>query len=228
MTQKYDNLKLKAKPAKRKAVSEVISSLLLVVITVVGALILSQFLDETFVAGSSSMSSANNNLKVLKLIAYDTRDSANLLNITNLSNNLDGALIGDSVAVNPDFIPPNGGTEFIVLQIENQGLNPVFVKDVSLKGKKHGWDSDTSGTLVDASGNDSTGKYPKAGMFSLSDIDNDIQYDSTEISEGQRVNLLVKLSDEVTDITLNSSMRVLLNIGYNQPIEFIIEAGDAK
>jgi flagellin-like protein len=228
MSQKYYKFKLKTKPAKRKAVSEVISSLLLVVITVVGALILSQFLDETFVAGSSSISSANNNLKVLKLLAYDTRDSSGLLNIDKLDNKLDFTLVGESVAVDPNFTPENDGTEFIVLQIENQGLNSVFIKDVFVNGKKHAWDSDTSGTLVDASTNDATGKYPKAGMFSLSDIDSNIQYNSAEISDGQRVNLLVKLSDEVTDITLNSSMRILLNIGYNQPIEFIIEAGDAK
>jgi flagellin-like protein len=228
MSQKCYNFKLKAKPAKRKAVSEVISSLLLVVITVVGALILSQFLDETFVAGSSSISSANNNLKVLKLLAYDTRDSTGLLNISDLNNELDGALVGDGFAVDADFIPENGGTEFMVLQIENRSLNPVFVEDVFVNGKKHDWDSTTALKLVDASANDLTGKYPKSGMFSLSDVDDDIQYESSKINEGQKVNLLVKLSDEVTDITLNSSMRILLNIGYNQPIEFIIKAGDAK
>jgi flagellin-like protein len=228
MSQKCYNFKLKAKPVKRKAVSEVISSLLLVVITVVGALILSQFLDETFVAGSSSISSANNNLKVLKLLAYDTRDSADLLNISSLDNDLNGSLVGDGFTVDADFIPSNGGTEFMVLQIENRGLNSVFVEDVFVNGGKHDWDSDTANIPIDASGNDANGKYPKSGMFSLSDIDTDIQYDSPEISEGQKVNLLVKLSDDVTDITLNSSMRILLNIGYNQPIEFIIEAGDAK
>ena len=40
---------------KRRGVAEVISTLLLVVITVVGAVILTSFIDESFVSGSQSV-----------------------------------------------------------------------------------------------------------------------------------------------------------------------------
>ena len=43
---------------KRRGVSEVISTLLLVVVTVVGAVILTGFMDETFVSGASSVTSS--------------------------------------------------------------------------------------------------------------------------------------------------------------------------
>ena len=72
------------KPAKRRAVAEVISSLLLVAITVVGAVILTTFLDETFVSGSSSLTGSASTMRSLQLLKYDTRDSDNLLLVPSL------------------------------------------------------------------------------------------------------------------------------------------------
>ena len=63
------------KPSKRRAVAEVISSLLLVAITVVGAVLLTTFLDETFVAGSSSIAGSETVARSLQLLKYDARDS---------------------------------------------------------------------------------------------------------------------------------------------------------
>ena len=224
------------KPAKKRAVAEVISSLLLVVITVVGAVILTTFLDETFVAGSSSLAGSDISTRSLQLLKYDTRDSVNLLLIGNLDNNFgDDILLGDGlIAGNEDKIPEDGGTEFLVMQIENRGINSVFLEDVSLNGVKHDWDSDTADRILDADGTDFTGLYPKDGKFSISLIPPDPLNDpynqklSAEIEEGQTVNLVVKLGTDVTDIDLNKSIRVLLNIGTVSPVEFIIESGDAK
>ena len=67
---------------KRRAGAEVISSILLVAVTVVGAVILTSFLDETFVAGSLGASSNSDSvIKTVQLVGFDTRDGDHLMNI---------------------------------------------------------------------------------------------------------------------------------------------------
>jgi len=62
-------------PQKKRAVAEVISSLLLVVITVAGAFLVASFLGESFVASSMSLvTSTDTTAKSIKLRAFDTRD----------------------------------------------------------------------------------------------------------------------------------------------------------
>ena len=221
------------KPAKRRAVSEVISSLLLVVITVVGALLLVNFLDEAFVAGSLATSSTDITTKSIRLFAYDTRDSTTLLNVNNLDNEFgDGVLLGSGViGGSEDNIPFFGGTEFLVMQIENQSLNPIFLQDVYLDGVGHVWDPDTGGVVLDTLTNDAPGdgKYPDAGKFSIMTVEpNPTQNPTSEIESGQTVNLLVKLGSDVPDIELNKGIRVLLNIGQAELVDFVIDSGDAR
>ena len=86
---KQNNLKYcirKITPQKKRAVAEVISSLLLVAITVVGAVILTTFLDEAFISGGLAASGSDNTIKTIKLIKYDSRDGGNLMGYTNLNN----------------------------------------------------------------------------------------------------------------------------------------------
>jgi len=136
---KKNNLKSsirKFTPQKKRAVAEVISSLLLVVITVVGAVILTTFLDESFVAGGLSVTAGtDSSLKTIKLTAFDTRDGIELLGYAGINNDdlfpidhhlcRDASLaIGCFTTANTD--PINGGTGFMVIQIENRGINPIF------------------------------------------------------------------------------------------------------
>jgi len=132
MTQ--NNLKLcirKFTPQKRRAVAEVISTLLLVAITVVGAVILTTFLDEAFISGSLAASGSDSTLKTIKLIKYDSRDGGNLLGLVGLNNTspvtnpTDLKLCRESCTSNAN--PRTGGTEFIVIQIENRSVNPIFL-----------------------------------------------------------------------------------------------------
>ncbi len=224
------------KPSKRRAVAEVISSLLLVVITVVGAVILTSFLDEAFVSGSLATTSTDISTKSIRLFAYDTRDSEGLLGIPNLDNKLgDDVLLGESVSGgNEDNIPFFDGTEFLAIQIENQSLNSVWLQRVNLDGVRHVWDSDTAGIQLDTLTNDGSGdgKYPDDGKFSLMPLytggPSPTQFFNTEIEGGQTVILLVKLSSDSQDITLNQGIRVLLNIGQAELVDFVIESGDAR
>jgi len=247
---KKNNLKSsirKFTPQKKRAVAEVISSLLLVVITVVGAVILTTFLDESFVAGGLSVTAGtDSSLKTIKLTAFDTRDGIELLGYAGINNDdalpsptdqylcRNGILSGILSVVcftTPDTDPINGGTGFMVIQIENRGLNPIFLKDVYLDNVGHVWDVTTSGVdLYDGAGAPGAGEIPRDGMFSILPEDtNDLtQYQNNKIPGGQTVNLVVKLDSVNPDIPLSKTIRVQLNIGTNTLQEFLIESGGAQ
>lgn len=215
------------RPSKRRGGSEIIAALLLVGITVVGAIILTVFVDDNFVAASQNESSSEAKVKFIRLIAYDTRDSVELLTIPNLNNNFDDILRGAG-AVSTNNIPNDGGSEFIVMQIENQGVRSVWLHNVYLDGVNHEWDSATNGINLDASVSDPlSGKYPEDGKFSVLPT-NSLTQKSNELEPGQTVRLVVKLGTDDPDLVLNKGIRVLLNIGAPQNIDFVIESGDAK
>ena len=158
------------KPSKRRAVAEVISSLLLVAITVIGAMILTTFLDETFVAGSSSITGSDTTARSLQLLKYDVRDSTNLLQVDNLDNEFgDGLLLGES-AVSVDSLPSAGGTEFVVIQIKNRSIDPIFLRHISINGVVHDWDPLTSGTNLGTGVGES---IPSDGAFSIANVPDD-------------------------------------------------------
>jgi len=229
-------------PQKRRAVAEVISSLLLVVITVVGAVILITFLDDAFVSGSLAVSSGtDSSLKVVKLRAFDTRDGVNLMNMTNLANGdpflvepSDGFLCrnGDECSYIPDDnkSPANFGTEYLVIQIQNRGFNPIWLSDVYFDNVRHVWDSATAGVQINGSVDPDadTGQVPHDGTFSILPVNSDIQQIDNQITEGQTVNVVVKLDSINPDIPLSKTIRVQLNIGTNVLQEFLIESGGAQ
>jgi len=140
-------------------------------------------------------------------------------------------LCGVTCSGSPTFIPENGGTEFIVMQIQNNGIDTLFVEDISINNVVHSWDSSTSGVQLDASQNDLVGgKYPADGMFSILPVGSIpiIQNENYQIQSGQRVNLLIKLGPDDSDILLNTGIRILLDTGGIHPIEFLLVSGDAR
>jgi len=234
---KQNNLKScigKFTPQKRRAVAEVISSLLLVVITVAGAIILTVFLNDSFIQGGLAASGSDSTVKSIKLVKYDSRDGGNLLEFTNL-NNTDASkniLCRASCSSFPNTSPSSGGTEFIVIQIENRSVNPIFLHDVWLGNVTHSWDPVTANVILDPSGSSNSGDYPVDGQFSIlptnvvmgttkQNIDN-------QIESGQRVNLLIKLDTTNPDIALGKTIRAQFNIGSNQLSGFLIESGGAQ
>lgn len=227
----FNNRKISS--TKRRAVAEVISSLLLVAITVVGAVLLSGFLDESFVQGSLAVSSSQDTtIKTVKLRAFDTRDGTGLMGYTGLDNGSPTDLLLCGVGCNtiPDNSPGTGGTEFLVIQVENRSLNPIYLDSLYLENVVYFWDENTSeSTLNPTAGNANPGNYPRAGMFSiLSDNGGLSQYPNPQIQNGDTVNLLVKLSPNHPDIDLSKTIRVQLNIGTNTLSEFLIETGGAQ
>jgi len=233
-------------PQKKRAVAEVISSLLLVVITVAGAILIASFLGESFVSSSMALvSSSDTTIKSIQLRAFDTRDGIDLFGYPFLDNSVatDGYLCRDAVlslianplsvcTSNANKSPANGGTSYVVIQIENRDINPIWVSDVYLDGVGHTWDATTAGVDLDGSVNPDlgTGEVPRDGMFSIlpADIADTTQNQDNQVRGGQTVNLVVKLDSVNPDIPLSKTIRVQLNTGANQLQEFLIESGGAQ
>jgi len=234
---KQNNLKYcirKFTPRKKRAVAEVISSLLLVAITVVGAVILTTFLDESFISGGLSASGSDSTTKTIKLIKFDSRDGGNLLGLTGLNNTspTDQLLCRASCNANPNLSPSVNGTEFLVIQIENRSVNPIFLHNVWLGNATHSWDSGTANVILDPTGSSISGNYPVDGTFSI--FPTNVVMGTTkqnidkQIESGQTVNLLIKLDNTNPDIQLSKTIRAQFNIGANQLSEFLIESGGAQ
>ncbi len=220
---------------QRRAVTEIISTMMLMGVTISGATTLTYFVNDSFVNGNlDSISTSDASSKNIFLLAYDTRDSYSLLTLLNVDNDSTGFLCRVTCNVAPaNSIPENGGTEFIVLQIQNSGFDTIFLEDITINNVIHTWDASTSGITLDALDDYLAGtnrEYPADGMFSILLVGSNpiIQNENIQIQSGQTVNLLVKLNSDDSDIKLHKGLRILLDTGGMHPTEFFIETGDAR
>ena len=220
ISEKKTNFRLK----NRRGVADIISTMMLMAVTVTGASTLTYFVNDAFVSGNlGTVSTLDSSSLNLLLLAYDTRDSNSLLMLNAVNNTFSGSLCGATCSSTLNTLPEFGGTEFIVLQIQNNGLNAIFLNDVALNGVNHSWDISTSDAQL------IPGQYPADGMFSILLLGNPIiQNETVEIQSGKIVNLLIKLGSDDPDINLNKGIHVLLNTGGMQPVEFLINSGDAR
>jgi len=224
---------------KRRAISETIGTLMILVVTVAGAVLLSNLLSDNFFPVDQTPT-VDVRVDSLRLSSYDARDSDALTDIPNLDNEFNQLLCTASCNANPNNlpskilnpIPADQGTEFIVLQVRNMNTVSVFLSTVSIKNVGHSWDANTVNKDLDLTANSIAGTYPLAGKFSIIPVSNDppiTQLGTNEILAGGEVRLLIKLSEQIQpDIDMWSSLRILVNFGSNQPAEFIILSGDAK
>ncbi|MFB5638962.1 MAG: hypothetical protein ACE5RA_01855 [Nitrosopumilus sp.] len=219
----------------RRGMADVISTMMLMAVTVTGASTLTYFMNDAFVSGNlGTISTLDSSSLNLLLLAYDTRDSATLLTLADVDNKLSGELCGSSCYLAPEnSLPENLGTEFIVMQIQNNGINPVFLDDVAVNNIIHKWDSETASIPLDASMDylpNTNRPYPTDGTFSILPVGNTpiIQKNTNELQNGERVNILIKLSTSNSDIDLNQGIHVFFDIGAPQTIDFLIDSGDAR
>lgn len=217
---------------KRRAVSEVISTVLILAITMVGAVFVASIIQDTVLTGTDQTSKTDAYPSSLRLTAYDTRDSSTLSQIANLNNTFTQSLCTKSCNANPSFIPNFGGTEFVVIQLRNNNIDSIFLQSISINGREHFWDEKTPLKILDASSNDNSGKYPSNGKFSIIPISNEvplIQKDSVEINGGDEVRIIVKLSENLSDdIPMWEPVQIYVNFGGPEPSEFVILSGDTK
>ncbi|MCH7968716.1 MAG: hypothetical protein IH841_05670 [Thaumarchaeota archaeon] len=221
--------------AKKRGVSVVISALLILAITVVGALFVSDIVKSSSIPSISQTTKSNAAASSVILTAYDTRDGSTLSVIPTLNNKFDEELCTDRCKAFSDNIPTSAageGTDFIVIQVRNKNVNHLTIHGIQVNGISHTWDTQTGGKPFDASIDDSTGNYPLAGKFSVIPITNDlpiVQRTSANLNGDEEVRLVIKLNSNIQpDIALGEPIRVLLNLGSPQPVKYIISTGETK
>ena len=134
---------------KHRGLSDIIGTLVLLMVTVTGSVAISSFMNDAFVVGNAgAISSMNPPIISIQLISYDTRDSSRLLQISNLDNKFDQQLCGFSCKDNFYKIPANDGTEFIIMQIENTSIDSIFLDNIKINGVSHIWDIQTAGKIL--------------------------------------------------------------------------------
>ena len=228
---------------KRKAVAETIGTLLILAITVAGAVLVANFVRDGFFDASQNPSGSDARVDSIQLTGYDTRDSNSdtLIGIPTLLNDFNEMLCtkGDSVKCTVTLltlnnIPSASGTEFIVLKLHNMNVNSIFLQGISINNIKHNWRENTGNVLFDASVTGIPGTtYPLAGTFSIiptAEKQNpEIQKPTNEVLGDEEVRVIIKLSHDIPqDIAMWDSMRIVVNFGGPQPAEFNVISGDAK
>ena len=229
---------------KRKAVSETIGTLLILAVTVAGAVLVANFVRDGFFDVSQNPSGSDARVDSIQLTGYDTRDSNSdtLIGIDTLYNDFNEMLCtqGNSIKCNTvtsltfNNIPSASGTEFIVLKLHNMNVNSIFLQGISINNINHEWDENTGNVLFDASVTGIPGiTYPLAGTFSIiptAEKQNpEIQKTTNEVLGDEEVRVIIKLSHDIPqDIAMWDSMRIVVNFGGPQPAEFNVISGDAK
>ena len=225
------NMNKSYKGQNRRAVSEVVATLLLLSVTIVLAVMLSSYLQGSGV-GNIGSSFNSNSLQSqippnLKITGYDTRDGTDLFG-TGIGNYKNDKLCTNGCAGTANNYPSSsGGTEFIVLKIKNGGTSSYTLNDMLINDKDHLWDKTIGGTLSSSPGN-----FPYAGYFRVIYTGNNTQI-SNVIASGGEVRAVIKLSK---DIVMNGGSSPP-DIGYAVPIKiyftgstnaptFVILSGD--
>ena len=166
------------KKIPRRAVSEVIASLLLLAITVVGGIIVWTMVSDTDIMTTGIIIDSPEAFNV-KIIGFDTRDGLKLSGITGLDNTFDKTL--------------TSGSEYIVLTIRNPNSQSVQIHNVMVDLATYTWDETTAGAALSSG--------PVAGKFSIIPKSGDdltiVQQSTTTINEGSDVRLVIKLSADI-------------------------------
>jgi len=224
---------MRKRNTKRRAVSVVISSLLILAVTIIGAVMISNMISASSISNISQNSRAEVAASSIILTAYDTRDGATLSSISSLNNEFDNVLCTDTCdTASRNFIPANGGTDFIVIQLRNRNTYQIIVPDIQVNGVTHIWDTQTAGVVLNANFDDTNGKYPLAGKFSILPDSNLVsleQQSNQTVESGDEVRIVIKLSDNIQpDIGLGDSIHIVVNLGTPSPAEFVILTGDTR
>lgn len=225
---------------RRRAVSETIATLLILAITVAGAVLVANFMRDGFFDVNQNPST-DARVGSIQLTGYDTRDSESdaLLDVNTVLNEFNQMLCtqGDSTQCTigvPNDIPSLGGTDFIVLKIRNMNVDSVFLQNILVNNVGHKWDEGTANNVVDASVAGTAGTdYPKAGFFSITptaERSNPLKQKAThELLGDEEVRVIIKLSNSINqDIEMWDSLRIHVNFGGPQPADFVVLSGDAK
>jgi len=232
---------------KRRGVSEVISTVLLLGITVAGAALASAYIADSNIADVSSFTpsigSAGSSSSSIRLMGYDSRDTQDnewLLGIDGLENLFDSKLCTISCAGPTESnLPINGGTEFIVLQIRNTGISSVTLRGLIINDEAYPWDDTQAGKCLDMGNDLPAGSYPAPGTFAIIVPDStfcggagfSLQRASNVMIQADEILLAIKLSPTLgapSDLALNTPLRIQMNTEKLDVEVFLITVGSIK
>ena len=219
---------------KRRAVSEIIATLMILAVTVAGAVFISNAMQGFMFPSGSGASATEVRPESVSLFGYDTRDSTNLSDVTGLDNQFN-QFLNTTGATAVDEIPSQGGTEFIVLHLRNLSTNSIFLHNVLINNVGHSWDTNAATQVLDPTFTGATtGQFPADGKFSIIPMYNGTgptitQIGTNEMVGDEEVRVIIKLSGNIPqDIEMWDSLRIVVNYGGAQPAEYIVLSGDAK
>ena len=193
----------------KRAVSEVITTLLLLGITVVAASIIFIVISDsdigttsgTFGSRDTGGSVGSSTERPLKMIGFDTRDGIDLLGITGLSNIPNSLLCTESC---PDPLI----TDYILIKVFNPNVFDLPINNIQVNGVLHTFDSSKVNLEVVAN-------PPDPGKYSiLKSDDSTFNSDSINVVQSSVTVVIIHLSEGIIpDIALDDPIRVNLNTG---------------
>jgi hypothetical protein len=227
---------------KKRGVSVVISTLLVLAITIVGAMSISNLMSTSLLTTVNDTPKEIIMANSMLLVGYDTRDGLTLSGIAGtkgLDNNPDNMLCTADCTGSPTALPSAGGTDFIVLQLWNKNTVEIPIRNIQVNGSVHTWD--IAARNQDLDGSIATGAYPSfpaEGKFSIIHRSNagTLIQNGTETMAGDiEKRIIIHLSSDVegklspnNNIGLGEPLQILVKIGDELPAEFVILSGDTK
>jgi len=221
---------------KKRGVSVVISTLLVLAITIVGAMSISNLMSTSLLTTVNQTPKDIIMANSVLLVGYDTRDGNDLDDLEELENLFDNKLCTVSCAGDSKALPLAGGTDFIVLHLWNKNTVEIAIRNVQVNGVIHTWDLQTRDRPFNPAGVHPD--FPEAGKFSIiyHSGSNGLIQNATETMAGDiEKRIIIKLSPQVkgqltpADIGLGEPLQILIKIGNAMnPAEFVILSGDTK
>lgn len=196
----------------RRAVSEIIASLVLLAITVVGGIAAFAIVTDSVAMQNINeqvIESAKTTAGSVKIIGFDTRDGTGLSGITGLDNDGDGVLTADA--------------DFIVVKIRNTTTTFVLINNVHINEVKHVFD----GTVITVDAN----SRPAAGNFAIISPSAEVTFATADVLQQQDVRLVIALDSSIDDIKLTEGIRIDISASGTAELDFarfIIPAGTAR
>jgi len=198
--------------SKKRAVSDIIVTLLLIAITIVGGVFAFSIFNPAGVTQTVNPTFEQHdvNNRSVKIIGFDTRDGNNLgklgLSGNGIANTFDGKLVGE---------------EYIIIRVLNPNANTVYIDKVNVNEILHEIDIDTDNTIAADS--------VEIGKFKLVQPNNlKILEPPGLVLDGTEAIIVIKLDTTVPDILLTSTMRILIGSPNFDAQEFLIPAGSTR
>jgi len=195
--------------SKRRAISDVIVTLLLISITIISGVLVLSFTRDIGVIENVETSFEKSAISIGKvdMIGYDARDGTGLSGITGLDNTPNSSL--------------ERGAECIVLEIRHDKNDVFLLERINVNEVSHAWDEDRTGTVSACSDIITAGTFTIVGQTTATKIDAQLERD-------QVARVIVRLSTDIdSDIPLGDSIRI--GVVYLGNLDnFIIESGAAQ